>query len=494
MPGGIEAEEFDIGAEGAAYHDGSAENSGGQFRTTGVDIEATSDAGGGYNVGWMAAGEWLVYSVQVTAGGLYTLEARVAANGAGGTLHVEANGKDITGPLTIPNTGGWQAWTTVSRAVTLAAGAQTLRVVVDAAGPTGVVGNLNWVRLTAASAPPPPPATQPYRGAPAAVPGRIEAEEFDIGAEGAAYTTGRRKNSGGQFRTTGVDIEATSDAGGGYNVGWMAAGEWLAYSVQVTAGGWSTLEARVAANGAGGTLHVEANGKDITGPLTIPNTGGWQAWTTVSRAVTLAAGAQTLRVVVDAAGPTGVVGNLNWVRLTAASAPPPPPATQPYRGAPAAVPGRIEAEEFDIGAEGAAYHDGSAENSGGQFRTTGVDIEATSDAGGGYNVGWMAAGEWLAYSVQVTAGGLVHARGARRCERGGRDVARRSERQRHHRAAHDSKHRRLAGVDDGVARGDAGGRGADAARRGRRRRPDRRSGKPELGSLRFARTLIRSLL
>jgi carbohydrate binding protein with CBM6 domain len=337
--------------------------------------------------------------------------------------------KDVTGPIAILNTGGWQNWTTVSRAVSLTSGVQTMRVVVDAAGSTGIVGNLNWVRLTTAGAPPPTPATQPYRGTPIAIPGHIEAEEFDIGADGAAYHDLSAENSGGQFRTTGVDIEATSDAGGGYNVGWMAVGEWLAYSVNVAAAGAYILEARVAANAAGGTLHVEANGKDVSGPLPIPNTGGWQSWTTLSRAISLGAGAQTLRVVVDAAGATGVVGNLNWVRISATAAPPPVP--QPYRGAPAAIPGRVEAEEFDNGGEGVGYHDLSAENSGGQLRTTGVDIEASADVGGGYDVGWMAPGEWLAYTVTVAAAGTygVEARvaangagGTFHIEIGGRDL------------------------------------------------------------------------
>ncbi|CAN0042673.1 unnamed protein product, partial [Hapterophycus canaliculatus] len=40
-------------------------------------------------------------------------------------------------------------------------------------------------------------------------------------------------------------------------------------------------------------------------------------------------------------------------------------ASGPYLGDPAAVPGTIEAEEFDFGGEGVGYHDTSAGNSGG---------------------------------------------------------------------------------------------------------------------------------
>src|SRR5262245_22870261 len=50
---------------------------------------------------------------------------------------------------------------------------------------------------------------------------------------------------------------------------------------------------------------------------------------------------------------------------------------------PASVPGTIEAEDFDEGGQGVAYSDITAGNTGGQHRTTAVDIEATTDAGGG---------------------------------------------------------------------------------------------------------------
>src|SRR5690242_17504633 len=64
------------------------------------------------------------------------------------------------------------------------------------------------------------------------------------------------------------------------------------------------------------------------------------------------------------------------------------------------LPGQFEAENFDNGGEGVAYHDVEAANLGGQYRPTeGVDIQATSDTGGGFNVGWTKAGEWLRYAV-----------------------------------------------------------------------------------------------
>jgi phosphatidylserine/phosphatidylglycerophosphate/cardiolipin synthase-like enzyme len=401
VPGTIEAERFNEGGAGVAYQDLSAGNAGGAFRNTDVDLEATTDAGGGYNVGWISPGEWLNFTVNVTAAGTYNLEARVASPGAGGRFHIEVDGTDKTGPLNIPDTGGWQAWTTVTATgIALTAGTQALRLVIDAVGPGGGVGNVNWIRLSSS---PPGNGGTPYGGTPAAVPGTIEAERFNEGGAGVAYQDLSAGNAGGAFRSTDVDLEATTDTGGGYNVGWISPGEWLNFTVNVTAAGSYNLEARVASPGAGGRFHVEVNGTDKTGPLNIPDTGGWQAWTTVTATgIALTAGTQVLRLVIDAVGPGGGVGNVNWIRLSSSSS---GNGGTPYGGTPAAVPGTIEAERFNEGGAGVAYQDLSAGNAGGAFRNTDVDLEATTDAGGGYNVGWISPGEWLNFTVNVTAAG-----------------------------------------------------------------------------------------
>ena len=155
LPGTVQAEDFDTGGEGSGYHDLSGSNEGGAYRDTGVDVESTSDAGGGHSVGWMFAGEWLKYSVNVTAAGTYDLEVRVASNGGGGTFHLEINGSNVTGPIAIGDTGGWQAWSTVRKTgLSLNAGQQVWRLVMDSNGPSTAVGNLNFLRIvSAASAP-----------------------------------------------------------------------------------------------------------------------------------------------------------------------------------------------------------------------------------------------------------------------------------------------------------------------------------------------------
>jgi LmbE family N-acetylglucosaminyl deacetylase len=148
IPATIQAEDFDNGGEGVAYHDTDAANLGGQYRSTGVDIEATTDTGGGFNVGWVKGGEWLKYSISVPSAGSYNLDTRVASAGNGGTFHIEIDGVDNTGPMTVPNTGGWQIWQTLTKPnVSLSAGTHVMRLVMDSNGGTGGVGNFNWISI-----------------------------------------------------------------------------------------------------------------------------------------------------------------------------------------------------------------------------------------------------------------------------------------------------------------------------------------------------------
>ncbi len=417
-PTTIQVENFDNGGEGIAYHDSDTANQGGAYRSTGVDIEATADAGGGYDVGWTRAGEWLEYTINVVDAGSYDLGFRVASPVSGAAFHAEIDGTDVTGPLSIPATGGFQSWTTITKTgVALTAGQHVLRLSLDQTASNFSVGNYNYITVapTGTQPPPPLPGQTPFGGTPVAIgssgAATIEAENFDNGGEGVAYHDTDTTNQGGKYRSTGVDIESVSNDTGAYDVGWTKPGEWLEYSINVTDAGTYNLGFRVASLGSNGTFHAEIDGTDVTGPLTIPNTGGWQNWTTVTKpGITLAAGPHVLKIVMDSAGTAGVIGNFNYITATPDTAPPPPPPGQtPFGGTPVAITGSatatIQAENFDNGGEGVAYHDTDTTNQGGKYRSTGVDIESTGDTGGGYDVGYTKAGEWLEYTINVTDAG-----------------------------------------------------------------------------------------
>jgi beta-glucanase (GH16 family) len=143
FPTTVQAEDFDAGGAGVAYRDADPSNNGGQYRPSeAVDIEATTDVGGGFNVGWLNPGEWLEYTVLVPVSGEYTFDVRVASQSAGGAFHLAFNGTNETGDIAVPVTGGWQAWTTVSATATLTVGTQVMRFV-----PTTDGFNVNYFEV-----------------------------------------------------------------------------------------------------------------------------------------------------------------------------------------------------------------------------------------------------------------------------------------------------------------------------------------------------------
>ncbi len=142
IPGTIEAENFDLGGQTVAYFDMDTANNGVEYRLNDfVDIEACSDTGVGYDVGWIAQNEWLKYTVDVKTAGTYQIEGRVASAGSSGAFKVEIDGNDVTGIINVPNTGDWQTWTTVtSKSFQLTAGIHTLKILM-----TGDNFNLNKI-------------------------------------------------------------------------------------------------------------------------------------------------------------------------------------------------------------------------------------------------------------------------------------------------------------------------------------------------------------
>ena len=143
IPGVIQAENYDLGGQDIAYNDLTATNLGGAYRNDAVDIETCTDGANAFDVGYIEAGEWLEYTVNVQATTKYSIDIRVAAIAAGEKIHIEIDGINVTGALTIPNTTGWDTWQTVTiENISLMAGKRIMRVVME----TGDF-NLNFVEF-----------------------------------------------------------------------------------------------------------------------------------------------------------------------------------------------------------------------------------------------------------------------------------------------------------------------------------------------------------
>jgi glucosylceramidase len=109
-------------------------------------IESNPAASGGKNVGWTAAGNWLQYRVDVARAGTYNLELR-ASNGTGAVAADAVSIRDATssvfGKVSVPDTGGWGNYQSITTQVTLPAGDQNITVYCETGG-----FNLDYFRLT----------------------------------------------------------------------------------------------------------------------------------------------------------------------------------------------------------------------------------------------------------------------------------------------------------------------------------------------------------
>jgi endoglucanase len=399
IPGVVFATDFDLGVVGAAYSDTKTANyhvstgnytewnSGWAYRNDGVDVQPCGDQvnSNGYNVGWLASDEWMNYTVNVEVSGVYDVELRVAAGADDGTFHFEVNGADVSQPLSVANSGGWENWTSVVvEDVILYEGESTLTFhmdqpgfnlnsfdflysgispvdadhefvsaktlnndqiemsvnkpiqapLVDAPGGFEIQVNGEMVSFNEISLDPMNNRTvifemeSPLKGTDVIkisfagqnvqaedgttletfqledvlntldveheIPGRIEAEDFSF--------------------QSGVELESTSDVGGGQNVGYLDAGDILEYQVVVNKAGFYTVDFRTASqDGAGSVLVrlVRENGQVIyVCQSDFEPTGGWQDWSTTTETANLDTGAYMLRVQI-----TDAPFNLNWIQF-----------------------------------------------------------------------------------------------------------------------------------------------------------------------------------
>ncbi len=256
-------------------------------QASGIETENTSDAGGGKNVGYIDNGDWLTYSINVPTTATYKVSYRVAALAGGGQFQLEkAGGSPVYGNVNVPATGGWQNWQTVSHNVVLPAGEQLIAIAAVTGG-----FNINWLKVESVDGTTPNPN-------PGTVIATIQAEDHS--------------------QQQGTQQETTTDTGGGKNVGYIDAGDWLSYAgtpVTIPSSGSYVIEYRVASQSGGGSLTFEeAGGAPAYGTLAVPSTGGWQTWTTIKHTVNLSAGSHKFGVKANAGG-----WNINWIRISKAN-------------------------------------------------------------------------------------------------------------------------------------------------------------------------------
>jgi hypothetical protein len=154
----------------------------------------------------------------------------------------------------------------------------------------------------------------PYRNMPTGLPGRLEAENYDVGGEGISYHDMTPTNLLGKYRTMpneGVDIEdrCSGIPNTCYDVTAIDPGEWSEYTISVATTGTYSIKLGVAA-AAASHMHIEVDGSDASGSIAVTSTGNlFVAQPTLSN-VRLSQGQHIMRLVFDEGG-----FSLNWIEF-----------------------------------------------------------------------------------------------------------------------------------------------------------------------------------
>lgn len=151
IPGRVQAEFYDVGGEGVAYHDSDAVNSGSgmlnqgdsgldrfrkgeavdiSYTKPGIDktIEGDDEKAGDLYLGWTAPGEWVTYTIEVEQTGVYFVKGHSSSRFDDAVISLAFDGIDKTGPIAIPTTVHWHKWRIADRLaeVTLEKGIHTM--------------------------------------------------------------------------------------------------------------------------------------------------------------------------------------------------------------------------------------------------------------------------------------------------------------------------------------------------------------------------------
>ena len=152
----------------------------------------------------------------------------------------------------------------------------------------------------------------PFKGAAFAIPGKIEAEDFDIpgkgknedGTSNQSYADSDTENHGdSDYRSdTGVDLYKKAT---GVVVGYNSEGDWLEYTISVPEAGEYTFFAAVAAAGSTSSFKMSLDGNPLTESISVPAASSgednYEDYNKVSANVTLPAGQHVLRMDVTGA-------------------------------------------------------------------------------------------------------------------------------------------------------------------------------------------------
>ncbi len=243
-----------------------------------------------------------------TAATGFVVEAASTADGNKIEIHTGSATGTLAGTCTIKNTGNKNSFAENSCEVTGLKGIVNQVFLVFKGSQDSTMSIKAWGFEGSGTTPPTPQSA--FGGKAWEIPGKIQAEDFDEpgagrGGDVDSYNENDADNHSctdegkeaecSKYRDgTGVDIYKKAD--GKVVVGYINAGEWLEYTVNVKEDGEYTLFAAVASEG-GSTLRFDLDGKELTGEMKVPASAAatFEDYEKIATNVTLTAGEHILR-------------------------------------------------------------------------------------------------------------------------------------------------------------------------------------------------------
>lgn len=247
-----------------------------------VRAEATSDPeGGGNSLGYVAAGDWVLYRNVDFGDGAKQLTVRAGAANRKFEVYIDKiAASNLIAAGTIA-TSGYSDYKTISVPTEDVSGTHDVYFVF-----VGDSINLNWISFSAEEYDDP----TDHESEPRPVGTVIEAETFD-----EKHGT--------------VIAESIADGGDGMNLGYVTVGDWVSYTHTVLDGAKS-VTARLAGMGGSIELHLDAPDGELIAEFKGINTGAWASYKEFTADLTAVSGEHTVYIVFK-----GSSSNVDWFRF-----------------------------------------------------------------------------------------------------------------------------------------------------------------------------------
>ena len=152
-----------------------------------------------------------------------------------------------------------------------------------------------------------------YNGKVAAIPGKIEAENYDEGGHNKAFYDNDRANQGGAYREDEVDIVQidSTDKSKGYALGYTEDGEWVEYTVNNEAAAEYTVQLNMATASEDVGVQLFIDDKEITDVIKAEKGEDWSTYSTVTaKTKEIAKGEHVLKMKI-----VGNFVNVDWIKF-----------------------------------------------------------------------------------------------------------------------------------------------------------------------------------